>query len=176
MRCIVYIALAIAAFTQNNAVEAFTNTDLSSRITPDFAANNVVDENPRKRFLRANNPVDASDEERTKVSSLKKIIKELDMKDARAKKLAAIKDLAKARKDAQKLAATANVVKSKPQGITTKFSSMEYDNFTRMFRNKLTPEKAKSMGKIKSPEQLARYEDFYEAAKAADILKRMAHA
>ncbi|KAG1711432.1 hypothetical protein DVH05_008684 [Phytophthora capsici] len=174
MRCILYIALALAAFARSDAVEAFTNADLSSKISHDFAANELVNESSQKRFLRVDYPKSVDTEERMKISSLKKIIKELDVKDAKAKKLAAIKDLAKARKDAQKLAT--NVVKSKAQRTRTKFSSLEYDNFMRMFKSNLAPEKAKSTGKIKTPEQFTRYEDFYETAKAADILTRMAHA
>ncbi|KAK1947475.1 hypothetical protein P3T76_001485 [Phytophthora citrophthora] len=191
MRCFVYIALALAVFARSNGVEAFTNTDLSSKITPGFAANEVDYDSPRKRFLRVNHPENAAGEERTKISSLEMITKRLDKENAKAKKLATIKkvkdlaqarrdarlaELVKTRKDAQKLAAAANVVKSKPQRITTKFSSMEYDNFMRLFKNNLTPEMAKSRGKIKSSGQFARYEDFYERAKAADILTRMAHA
>eukprot|EP00644_Phytophthora_capsici_P013497 jgi/Phyca11/17666/fgenesh1_pg.PHYCAscaffold_29_\ len=104
MRCILYIALALAAFARSDAVEAFTNADLSSKISHDFAANELVNESSQKRFLRVDYPKSVDTEERMKISSLKKIIKELDVKDAKAKKLAAIKDLAKARKDAQKLA------------------------------------------------------------------------
>ncbi|KAK1947473.1 hypothetical protein P3T76_001483 [Phytophthora citrophthora] len=53
--------------------------------------------------------------------------------------------------------------------ILARLSSMENDNFVRLFKANFTPQRAKSTGRIKTPEQFANYKEFYALAKITGL-------
>ncbi|OWZ19820.1 Avirulence (Avh) protein [Phytophthora megakarya] len=72
MRSVFYVVLAVAVLTRSSFVAAFSNTDesqLLSKVIPDFATDVVIGNDSPKRFLRVTDPetVDLTpdDEERT---------------------------------------------------------------------------------------------------------------
>ncbi|OWZ06595.1 Avirulence (Avh) protein [Phytophthora megakarya] len=81
MRCVFYVAVAVAILSGSSVVAAFTNADeftLSTKITPDFAVSATISSDFRKRFLRVTDP---ENEERTKYASLSEILAKLREKD-----------------------------------------------------------------------------------------------
>ncbi|KAJ8569178.1 hypothetical protein ON010_g6083 [Phytophthora cinnamomi] len=88
MRCVYFVAFAVAVLARGSVVAAFTNADESKlllKTTPDLAADALIGQ---KRFLRVADPEDddltTGDEERgggAKFASLSAIIKKLDEQD-----------------------------------------------------------------------------------------------
>ncbi|KAI9988345.1 hypothetical protein PInf_021744 [Phytophthora infestans] len=82
MRSIYYVVLAAALFARTTVVTAFTNADdsqLVSKMSPDFASDVKISGDFQTRSLRVTDPEDGNlmtdSEERTKYASLKDVIK-----------------------------------------------------------------------------------------------------
>ncbi|KAF4038528.1 hypothetical protein GN244_ATG09308 [Phytophthora infestans] len=82
MRSMFYVVLAAALFTRTTVVTAFTTADesqLVSKMSPDFASDVKISGDFQTRSLRVTDPEDGNlmidSEERTKYGSLKDVIK-----------------------------------------------------------------------------------------------------
>ncbi|OWZ10072.1 Avirulence (Avh) protein [Phytophthora megakarya] len=118
MRCVFFVAIAVAVLTRSSVVTAFAKTEesnLLSKTTPDFATDAVISQ---KRFLRVADPGDAEltpdDEERVKFKLLSDVIETLEKaKDAPKKAVEGVKKATKFTK--KELEAAAALLKLKDQ-------------------------------------------------------------
>ncbi|EEY62872.1 secreted RxLR effector peptide protein, putative [Phytophthora infestans T30-4] len=88
MRSTFYIVLVVAVLARCSAVAAFTNADesqLLSKVSPDFAASDMTNTVSRKRFLRVAGPEDddsTTNEEDQGFGSIVDVIKRSDATEA----------------------------------------------------------------------------------------------
>ncbi|EEY67206.1 secreted RxLR effector peptide protein, putative [Phytophthora infestans T30-4] len=88
MRSTFYIVLVVAVLARCSVVAAFTNADdsqLLSKVSPDFAASEMTNTASQKRFLRVAGPEDddaMTDEEDRGLGSIVDVIKRSDAAEA----------------------------------------------------------------------------------------------
>ncbi|KAF1788662.1 hypothetical protein PC129_g23621 [Phytophthora cactorum] len=112
-------------------------------------------------------PLDA-DEERAKVPGLKLVAKGLKLRNEKAEKLvAAALKKAKSNPLRNTLTVAGKRMKAKPQQAPAEISSVEYNKFLSIFKSikgkDMTPNVVAMLGKLKNPEQIAKYKIFYKA-------------
>jgi hypothetical protein len=147
MRILFYVALAVAVLA-NSGVLATAESDKVQLSNAGFNAPGVVANDGPKRSLRKHDWMLDETEERSKLS---KLAKELKARKTATKKLNVA---------AQKMKAQESLNKLIPK------NSISNEKFAGFARNKWTPVKAKSMGKIKTEAEFKGYAAFLLRQKA----------
>ncbi|POM65699.1 Putative RxLR effector [Phytophthora palmivora] len=156
MRLAIFITITFFILVESVAAAATTRSDAAPE-SPRAAFDSVLTTEFQPRRLRVADDLSllSTDEERTKSSELTKLASKIKPKGDNAKLAAAIHKM-----KLQRLASSTKKIKADPHKFATKLTSMEFDNFMRLFNGKLTPTKAMTTGKIKNRQQLDKYKDF----------------